>query len=108
MLRTDHQQRLQTTQRKMLRLLLNAKRKRVINTDSEATAEGGEDNEEEAVELEPWSEFLQRTARWAEDQLDAAGQAEWLQLWRKREEGRKKKEAGLGPEGRKRHTRLTT
>ena len=47
------------------------------------------DNDENATEdeavLEPWPEFLKRTARWTEEQLKVAGQSEWLTTWRTRQ-----------------------
>ena len=35
--------------------------------------------------MEPWHEFLKRTARWTEEQLGKAGQKEWLASWRTRQ-----------------------
>ena len=76
-LRVDQQRRLQATQRKMLRLILNAKRRKVYSTDD---AEGEADTEK----LEEWSEFLRRAARLAEEQLQSAGVKEWLQISKQR------------------------
>eukprot|EP00973_Karenia_brevis_P094805 12424261-Karenia_brevis.AAC.1 len=71
-LRLEQQKRLRTTQRKMMRLILNAKRRKLhSSSDEDEDAEANEDLDRE--ELEPWPEFLRRTARWAEEHLQAAG-----------------------------------
>ena len=88
-LRVDQQKRLRTLQRKMLRMVLNAKR-RILTpepssaTDVEADKDDGEDEYSEPDELEPWQEFLQRTARWTEEQLDKANLQQWTVQWRRR------------------------
>ena len=44
-----------------------------------------EGHDEQLHLLEPWHEFLRRTACWTEEQLKAAGQKEWLTIWRTRQ-----------------------
>ena len=84
-LRVDQQKRLRTLQRKMLRMVLNAKRPTISSSSSSTTDEDKEEGEEnEAKELEPWQVFLKRTARWTEDQLDKANLQQWTAQWRKR------------------------
>ena len=67
----------------MLRMVLNVKRFK-----REGTAEHDKipDQDEDEVNdtLEPWPDFLKRTARWTEEQLKKAGQEEWLDTWRSR------------------------
>jgi len=71
-------------------MVLNAKR-RTIDVGSESPlasdleGEGGDDKESTTSHLEPWPDFLRRTARWAEDQLASAGISEWLDAWRARQ-----------------------
>ena len=43
------------------------------------------DSEEQNETLESWADFLRRTARWSEVQMQKAGQKEWLHLWRGRQ-----------------------
>ena len=69
MLRKDQQKALQTTQRKMLRMLLHAKRRKT----------------DESGSLEPWADFLRRSAKWVEEKLQAAGQNEWFEIWQQRQ-----------------------
>ncbi len=84
-LRVDQQRRLRTVQRKMLRMVLNAKRWKLEATSSQES-EGAElDEADDTDALEPWSDFLKRTARWTEEQLSKAGQKEWLAVWRERQ-----------------------
>ena len=89
-LKTDQQRRLRTTQRKMLRMVLNAKRRRVAPKESSSTSSADEtevnEEQEEKEEdvMESWADFLKRTAKWTEEQLKAAGQKEWLATWRTR------------------------
>ena len=82
-LRLDQQRRLQVLQRKMLRMVLNAKR-RTITTSSSSESDVPED-ESEADNLEPWPEFLARSAGLAEEKLEDAGQEEWLDQWRRKQ-----------------------
>ena len=86
-LTVDLQRRLRTTQRKMLRMILNARRRRLRSQDDEDTGTvSSQDSSMEPEEtMEPWSEFLQRTARWTEEQLKEAGLKEWLESWRERQ-----------------------
>ena len=88
----DLQRRLQATQRKMLRLVLNARRRKLHTPEDDdsgsdvlsGTEEEGQIEEIEEV-LEPWHEFLKRTARWSEEQLKRAALKEWLETWRSRQ-----------------------
>ena len=88
-LKVDQQKRVRAVQRRMLRLVLNARRKRVqleaASQDTEDTDNEEEEEDEQLDLLEPWHEFLQRTARWTEEQLRKAGQKEWLAIWRTRQ-----------------------
>ena len=61
-------------------MVLNTKRARVVVASSE-----DEKDMEEIDTLEPWPEFLKRTARWTEERLKKARQGEWLDSWRKRQ-----------------------
>ena len=63
-------------------MVLNAKRLTLEATSSQS--QEVEDDDEDNI-LEPWPEFLRRTARWTEEQLKKAGQSEWIQTWRRRE-----------------------
>ena len=76
-LKLDQQRKLRSTQRKMHRMVLSVKRFK-----REGTAEHDKipDQDEDEVNdtLEPWPDFLKRTARWTEEQLKKAGQEEWL------------------------------
>ena len=81
-LRKDQQLRLRSVQRKMLRLILNAKRWKLEPTSSDSSAT---DEDTEVDNMEPWAEFMKRTARWTEEQLAKAGQSEWLDIWRRRQ-----------------------
>ena len=62
-------------------MVLNAKRWRIQSTSSSDEEETSEDIDL----LEPWPDFLRRTARWTEQRLKEAGQDEWLAVWRKRQ-----------------------
>ena len=85
-LNQSQQRRLRSVQRKMLRNVLNARRRRVEATSSWHSHSEDDDVEEQEVDaLEPWAEFLTRTTRWTEEQLRNAGQQEWLETWRKRQ-----------------------
>ena len=82
-LRVDQQKRLKVVQRKMLRMVINAKRRRL--NDTEQADNDSDDTEMVDPDLESWPEFLRRTAEWTEEQLKQAGQREWLQVWRQRQ-----------------------
>ena len=78
-LKIDQQRRLRTTQRKMLRAILGAKR-RVLSAGSEASSEEvnmeAEDLQRpdtDAEELEPWKDFIKRATDSVEDRLQATG-----------------------------------
>ena len=67
------------------KLVLNAKRRAVApdsSQDSEAPEES--DDEDKAIALEPWPEFLKRTAEWADAQLEQAKLTPWRELWRRK------------------------
>ena len=84
-LRVDHQRRLTVIQRKMLRMVLNAKRRSVPtdgSDDSQTTDTS--DIESEATCLEPWPEFLKRTALWTDEQLVKSGLHQWVVQWKTR------------------------
>ena len=80
-----HQQRrLRTLQRKMLRMVLNAKRwKLEANSDQSSSSDVSGEGESEM--LEPWPDFLKRTTLRTEKQLEKAGKKEWLVTWRTRQ-----------------------
>ena len=84
-LKVDQQRRLQTTQRKMMRIILGAKRRVLFTSLSESSSNSSSSDvvsEDEDVALEPWVDFLKRTTRLVEDKLMAAGEKEWLASWR--------------------------
>ena len=86
-LRVDQQKRLIATQRKMLRMIINAKGRRLHEMsegEQQDDHEHDQDNEV-TVELEPWANFLKRTARWTEEQMMKSGQKEWQRFWRERQ-----------------------
>ena len=66
----------------MLRLILNAKRWKLEPTSSDSSAV---DDDAEVDLMEPWPDFMKRTARWTEEQIAEAGQSEWLDIWRRRQ-----------------------
>ena len=76
-LRKDQRLRLRSVQRKMLRLILNAKRWKLEPTSSDSSAV---DDDAEVDLMEPWPDFMKRTARWTEEQMAEAGQSEWLDI----------------------------
>ena len=82
-LRIDQQRRLSSIQRKMPRMVLNAKR-RVIHTDQADSSTDTSDHDSVSSTLEPWVEFLRRTARWIDEQLQKAGLSQWIVLWKRR------------------------
>jgi hypothetical protein len=81
-LRTDQRRRLKSVQRKMLRMVLNAKR-RVLSTTTDGNSSSTDDSSE-TDHLEPWPDFLKRTAKWTEEQLEKADIEEWSVQWRRR------------------------
>ena len=79
-LRTDQQRRLRVLQRKMLRMILNAK-KRVMPPGS--SSESDPDSEaSQTGNLDSWQSFLKRTAQWTQEQLEKAGLQQWTEKWR--------------------------
>jgi hypothetical protein len=82
-LKSDQQKRIRTTQRKMVRMVLCAKRRRIEASSGDSDIAGSAHTDEHD-EMEPWSEFLKRTAKDVEERLEAAGQEEWLVAWQRR------------------------
>ena len=71
----------------MLRLVLNAKRRQLTrSSSSSSTTSSSEDdsNESEIMVLEPLKDFLQRTAKWTDEQLEKANIEQWTRQWRRR------------------------
>ena len=86
-LKLDQQRRLKTVQRKMLRLELNAKRRQLPRSSSSSSTTSTSDVdsiESEIIVLEPWKDFLQRTAKWTDEQLEKANISDWLEQWKTR------------------------
>ena len=82
-LRVDQQRRLQVVQRKMLRMVLNSKRRTLPGSNaSDATEDSG--SESDPTYLEPWVDFLKRTAQWTDQQLERAGLCQWTVQWKSR------------------------
>ena len=85
-LKSEQQKRLRATQRKMLRMILGAKR-RVLDT-STASSEGGSSTSsknEDGPNLEAWPEFLKRTTKMVSSQLQKVNLDDWVTLWRKKQ-----------------------
>jgi len=84
-LRVDQQNRLRVLQRKMLRMVLNARR-RILPADGSdaASSTDASDHSTNTSNLEPWVDFLRRTAQWTDQQLKDAGLSKSDVLWRKR------------------------
>ena len=74
------------SERKMVRAILGAKRRVIASSassaDSIASAASKSSDEQE---LEPWPEFLKRTAKIVDVQLQKANLEDWGTLWRKRQ-----------------------
>ena len=81
-LRLDQQRRLRTVQRKMLRMVLNARRRTVAPGSS--SDQDVEEEESEVDELETWQDFLERTAQWTDEQLQKANLCQWTESCRKK------------------------
>ena len=72
-------------QRKMLRLILNARRRTVPANSSNDSISGDVENDANEVDmLEPWPDFLRRTAQWTREQLGRAGLKQWIVQWRQK------------------------
>ena len=69
----------------MLRMVLNARRRTLEPGTDNGTTGSSEEETQEINLMEPWQEFLKRTARWTEEHLKHAGQREWLEIWRHRQ-----------------------
>ena len=84
-LKVDQQRRLQVLQRKMLRMVLNVRRRTFgASADSNSVNTDTEDSESDSVLLEPWAEFLKRTAQWTQQQLENAGLSQWTAQWKRK------------------------
>ena len=86
------EQRIRTTQRQMLRMIVRVPR-RVAETPadcaaSDVTSEGGDENNEVPVEaetqLEPWSEWVQRATHEAECRMRNLNIEDWVSVQRRR------------------------
>ena len=49
-----------------------------------ASSTDASDHSTNTSNLDPWVDFLKRTAQWTDQQLTNAGLSEWNVLWRKR------------------------
>ena len=76
------QLRLQRTQRKMLRMVVGSGRRRTVRDDGGTTGSGSEEDDSDG--LEPWPEWIQRTTRAAEAQLERQHLTKWIAAWRKK------------------------
>ena len=84
-LKVDQERRLKVTQRKMLRMVLNAKRRTlIVDSGSEPSQEEASKQSEDQEILGPWPEFLQRTAQKMHEHLEKAGLSQWTMQWRTR------------------------
>ena len=84
-LRIDQQRRLSVLQRKMLRMVLNARRRVICTGSSDASASADiSDQDSDTSNLEPWVDFLRRTAQWTDEQLQKAGLSQWIVAWKKK------------------------
>ena len=83
-LRADQGRRLKVAQRKMLRLVLNAKR-RTLAPSSESDPGSGQksDLSDELDVLEPWPEFLKRVSQWTDGLMDKGRLMEWTGFYRR-------------------------
>ena len=85
-LKQEQQRRLKTTQRKMLRAVLGAKRRVMDSSDSSRdSAFSADDSSSDDQELEPWPEFLKRPAKMVGAKLENSKIDDWSTLWRKRQ-----------------------
>jgi hypothetical protein len=81
---------LQRTQRKMLRMILGSPRRRIVRHDGDAGDRDSEDDGGTSCEtdvgddLEPWQDWLARTTRAAEAQLQKYKLETWATAWRRR------------------------
>lgn len=87
----EQQKRLKTTQQKMLRMFLGARRRveraeeAADSTSESSFAPVGEDESSSAeAEVEPWGDFLQRATRQVEEQLERAKLDDWNTVWCKK------------------------
>ena len=76
--------RLTALQRKMLRLVIGARR-RVQRYDSSENSDDTEaEGSDEQPEIESWPAFLRRTARFADELLETTGIEPWVTQWKRR------------------------
>ena len=69
----------------MLRMVLNVRRRTFsASADSNSVNTDTEDSESDSVLLEPWAEFLKRTAQWTHQQLENAGLSQWTVQWKRK------------------------
>ena len=83
-LKADQERRLKATQRKMVRMILHAKRRKQMTAES--FVEPGSEETQNISEdvMEPWPEFFKRTAEQVQEQCQRAGILEWTVKWRRR------------------------
>ena len=81
----DLENKLKTTQRRMLRMILSSGRRHATTPEPHATTTRRHDDEtiHDDVELEPWSEWLKRTTRQVEEQMRALKYEGWVQQCRR-------------------------
>ena len=86
-LRVEQQRRLGVVQRKMIRMIMGAKRRRldIVLPDGACPLPSSSTPEDSDAILEPWPDFLRRAARMAEEQLSRAGLEERSTTWRRRQ-----------------------
>ena len=97
-LRVDQRSTLRVLQRKMLRMVLNARLRILPVASSDATSNtDASDHSSITSNLEPWVDFLRRTAHWTDDHLKTAGLSEWTVLWKRRKWQWAAKLLGEGP-----------
>ena len=83
----EHEDRLQSTQRKMLRMILGSGRQRIIAETCADSVDVDSDAHESlciapdmgnAEVLEPWTEWIKRVTHRAEDQLEKLNIQSWI------------------------------
>ena len=68
-------------------MVLGAKRRPLdaSSSDSDGAASNTTESERSGDSLEPWSDFLKRTARVVESQLEKVSMEDWITTWRRRQ-----------------------
>ena len=86
-LKLDQQRRLRKVQRCMLRMIIGSKRhtKPPSQSSSSDSEIGIADVDDPDPVMEPWPEYLKRTARLTEEKLQDVGLNEWADQWRRRQ-----------------------